>query len=186
MIIYERIRRRFRNVLNGRTSIHQNVGKATCKSVSTVDYFLSSPNLFEKIEHFQVHNFCEIISDAHCLVSLNFSFQHARLQAHSENATEQICRRDSSKIDSFKANINLEEIRSINENILKCMSSSQASQKEIDDIVNKINTSLLSHAESSFGKVKLKDSQMHETPKWFGPKCSNTRKNFTGQDIIIN
>ena len=74
-------------ILNGRTSIDQNVGNATCKSVSTVDYFLSSPNLFEKIEQFQVHDFCELISDAHCLVSLNFSFQHARLQAHSENAT---------------------------------------------------------------------------------------------------
>ena len=140
--------------------------KATCKSVSPVDYFLSSPNLFEKKnEHFQVHDFCELISDAHYLVSLNFSFQHARLQAHSENATEQIRLWDSSKIDSFKTNINLEEIRSINENILQCMSFSQVSQKEIDDIVNKINTSLLSNAESSFGKVKLKDIQMHETPK---------------------
>ena len=128
------------------------------RAVSTVDYFLSSPNLFEKIEHFQVHDFCELISDAHYLVSLNLSFQHARLQAHSENATEQIRFWDSSKIHSFKTNINLEEIRSINENILQCMSSSQVSQKEIDDIVNKINTSLLSNAESSFGKVKLKDS----------------------------
>ena len=72
----------------------------------------------------------------------------------------------------------MEEIRSINENILQCMSSNQVSKKEIDDIVNKINTSLLSNAESSFGKVKLKDSQMHETPKWFGSKCSNSRKKF--------
>lgn len=149
-----------------------------CKSVSTVDYFLASPNLFEKIDSFQVHDFCPIISDVHCLISLNFTFQLNTIYYNSKHFTDQPRLWDSSKTDIFKSNLNVEEIRSLNEAILQCMSSNRVSQNAIDDITDRLSSSILTNAENSFGKIKPKVSNFHETPKWFGPKCSKMRKQF--------
>ena len=153
-------------ILNGRTSVDKNVGKATCKSVSTVDYFLTSPNLFELIDHFQVHDFCQIISDVHCLVSLHLSLDLQNVKLNPQINNDQPRLWDSSKIGDFKSNINLEEIKCLNETILHCMSKKYVSQEDVDDIANNLSSCIISSAEKSFCKMNKNIKNFEEIQKW--------------------
>ena len=50
-------------VINGRCVIDPERGKCTSKSVSTIDYFLTTANLFPYIDYFTVNDFCPLLSD---------------------------------------------------------------------------------------------------------------------------
>ena len=49
-------------IINGRGE--SNSSDVTCKNVSTVDYFLSTPTVIPILECLTVHEFCEIFSDS--------------------------------------------------------------------------------------------------------------------------
>ena len=73
-------------ILNGRTGSDQYVGKVTCKNVSTVDYFISSPNIVPRMKEFYINEFSDIISDAHCLITLELCVHLLRkIQSHRMN-----------------------------------------------------------------------------------------------------
>ena len=58
------------------------------------------------------------------------------------------------------------------------MSKCYVSQEDIDDIANNLSSCIISSAEKSFCKINKSIKTFEEIPKWFGPKCSNTRKKF--------
>ena len=57
-------------ILNGRAFNDKNIGKATCKNSSVVDYVISSSAFLKHFSHFTIKEFCELYSDAHA--SLEF------------------------------------------------------------------------------------------------------------------
>ena len=74
-------------ILNGRIGSDYTAQKLTCKEKSTVDYFLSSANIFEYLKGFHVMEFNSLFSDAHCAVSLTLNL---RYNAKAETPTAQI------------------------------------------------------------------------------------------------
>ena len=50
-------------ILNGRSN--EDSSKTMCKNVSTIDYFLSSPNLLPLLQTLYIHDFCPLLSDSH-------------------------------------------------------------------------------------------------------------------------
>ena len=60
-------------ICNGRTGDDKNVGNFTCKNSSVVDYVICSTSLFERIVNFDVLEFSNLFSDAHCGLSLTLS-----------------------------------------------------------------------------------------------------------------
>ena len=62
-------------ILNGRVGEDGSMGRRTCKNSSTIDYFICSANLMPNIVDLQVHEFSNILSDAHCPISLNIQFK---------------------------------------------------------------------------------------------------------------
>ena len=57
--------------LNGRVGDVEHNAKFTCKDKSTVDYFLSTSFLLDSLNIFVVLDFCSLLSDAHCPISIN-------------------------------------------------------------------------------------------------------------------
>ena len=57
-------------ILNGRSFCDKDIGRNTCKNSSVVDYVLSSLNTSKYLSYFNIAEFCELFSDAHCPVEL--------------------------------------------------------------------------------------------------------------------
>ena len=57
-------------ILNGRIGNDYICPKLACKNKSTVDYFLSSPSVFDSLDDLCVGNFSSLFSDAHSPISL--------------------------------------------------------------------------------------------------------------------
>jgi len=45
-------------------------GKETCKNVSSVDYFICTPDLLKRVICLNVLDFCPLLSDVHCPIEL--------------------------------------------------------------------------------------------------------------------
>ena len=60
-------------ILNGRLGATENNKRYTCKDRSTVDYFLSTSEMFSILSDLNVHEFDSLYSDAHCTLSLNIT-----------------------------------------------------------------------------------------------------------------
>ena len=73
-------------ILNGRIGEDRINTKLTWKDKSTVNYFLSSAHLLCKYVDFQVNDFSNLFSDAHCGLSLciNLTTNDAEVQTKSK------------------------------------------------------------------------------------------------------
>ena len=58
-------------ILNGRFGEDKISPKLMCKDASTVDYFISSPQIFAHIADFHVHDFSPLYSDSHYPIALH-------------------------------------------------------------------------------------------------------------------
>lgn len=52
-------------IMNGRAFSDKDIGAATCKDKSVVDYVICSSSSVALLSHFQVNEFCSLYSDAH-------------------------------------------------------------------------------------------------------------------------
>ena len=55
--------------MNGRTTGNSST-QNTCKNVSTIEYFLMSPSLFQYVNMLTAYDYCELFSDTHTVPSL--------------------------------------------------------------------------------------------------------------------
>ena len=75
-------------------------GNLTFRNISTIDYFLCSPSLFQQIHNFAVNLLNPMISDGHCVLQLVFKpVQKIKNMPTvvNEEATETIVRWDPTK-----------------------------------------------------------------------------------------
>ena len=59
-------------IVNSRLGSDKNIGAVTCRNRSTVDYVIASVNIFEVLQDFDIHYFCNLYSDVHKPVCLQF------------------------------------------------------------------------------------------------------------------
>ena len=76
-------------ILNGRKNGNSDICN-TCKNVSTVDYFLVSPEMLKYVDNLTVSDFCELLSDVHNPISLTLNISHTLQSARSNIRTERI------------------------------------------------------------------------------------------------
>ena len=137
-------------IINGRGN--DSSGCVTCKNISTVDYFLSSPSLFSKFESLYVHDFCELLSDSHNPVSLKVNVGKFNIDNYSScNNMDKTKLWDAEKIQSFLRNFNDDDITNLCRQIDYLKSSGSASQGDINQIVDSLNDMYISNCRSSFG-----------------------------------
>jgi hypothetical protein len=72
-------------IINGRLGKDKDIGRLTCKDASVVDYFIASKVLFHQIADFEVHEFCDLLSDVHCAVTLKITLKSAENSMSNES-----------------------------------------------------------------------------------------------------
>ena len=104
-------------ILNGRIGDSEHNAKFTCKDKSTVDYFLSTSYLLDSLNTFEVLDFCSLLSDAHCPISINLEVdpehQHKNTSRVSNKTSEVINQWDAQKADHFVENFDKKSISKI-------------------------------------------------------------------------
>jgi hypothetical protein len=73
-------------MVNSRLGNDKKFGALTCKNCSTVDYVVASVNVIEILQDFYIHDFCNLLSDAHKPVSFTIS----SLDTQVENTIRQV------------------------------------------------------------------------------------------------
>ena len=104
-------------ILNGRTNGNRDICN-TCKDVSTVDYFLVSPEMFKYVDNLTVSDFFELLSDVHNPISPTLNISHTLQSARSNIHTERIKLYDCEKGENFVTNLDENNLSGILNNIM--------------------------------------------------------------------
>ena len=180
--------------INGRCAVDPNIGKCTSKGVSTIDYFLTTANLFPYIEYFTVNDFCPLLSDCHNPVSLRLSIRgeigiYENSNVSKNSCTDKLKLWDSKKANTFNENLNNDKINEILQHVTVLETKINKTQMDIDQVVNEINDNFLESVETSFGTISCKKPETKTktvTPSWFGPECKKARKQFHSAKYFYN
>ena len=168
-------------ILNGRTFGDLN-GKATCKNVSAVDYFVCSPNLFENIVELCVDDFCCMYSDVHCPVSTTFSFNSNTSLACDMPIPQSTNKWENDKCNTFVENIDLEKVMYISNQLDVIVQSNSISSDNINLVVQEIGQLFQTSASASFSSRtyirQKKDDVPNKHKMWFNNDCKTARSNF--------
>ena len=165
-------------IMNGRTkgnSCFQN----TCKNVSTVDYFLMSPCLFQYVDMLHVHEYCELFSDVHCAVSMDLNISYELPDSLNRKcSTEKTKLWDDEKRELFVSNLDDTKLGSIL-NKIETENSQNVSQVDVNCTAESLAEVFNSAARASFGSVKYNCKPYNNRPPhWFNRKCKLARNDF--------
>ena len=131
-------------ILNGRIGSDHIYPKLTCKDRSTVDYFLSSATIFDKITNFEVQEFLDLFSDAHCAISLGLSVSFEPIpslkEGHNQMRKPKLWKPDSTEI--FIENFDIVRVAEIEPNLDNLLASEDKviCKTDVDDIITCIGT----------------------------------------------
>lgn len=139
-------------IVNSRVGNDKNVGAVTCRNCSTVDYVLASANVFEKLEDFDIHDFCNLFSDVHNPVSFFLSTCYLSRNISTGKNHSGIKLWCPDKADQFRSNIDVQAVKCI-ENYLNEISNSPGDlcSDNINKVVKDICTVFTEAARDTFG-----------------------------------
>ncbi|WAR28630.1 hypothetical protein MAR_014334, partial [Mya arenaria] len=101
-------------ILNGRINPDYDNPKLTCKNTSTVDYFISTSDVFQNVIELKILDFCSLLSDVHCPVELKLKSKYTnspdtQTKANKDSTTK-IKYWDQEKSELFSNNIDLTKV----------------------------------------------------------------------------
>ena len=158
-------------ILNGRFGEDKIFPKLTCKDASTVDYFISTPQIFTHIADFHVHDFSPLYSDSHCPIALhlgNCSGTPGTEIRGCANSKTKLNLWNKEKKEIFTENLNRSFIADIDArlNFLSCAENVTVS--DINSVVNYMNDDFLKTCETTFGYTKNTHKNVDKPPRpWF-------------------
>ncbi|MEW8547740.1 MAG: reverse transcriptase domain-containing protein, partial [Candidatus Thiodiazotropha sp.] len=167
-------------ILNGRLGATENNKRYTCKDRSTVDYFLSTSEMFRILSNLNVHDFDSLYSDAHCALSVNVIALDGNVSCRCKHTSVAKMRKtklwDPRKAESFVDNLDRDSLSNIISKLTLLSESNVKEQNDIDAIVNDIGNLFEISAKSTFGLVRPcgGSSREHNKP-WFNSECRTAR-----------
>ena len=165
-------------IVNGRGGANSSL--ATCKNISTVDYFLASANLFQMLHDLSVHKFSSLFSDSHNPVSLSIKLDFTKdvyVANYSEHEETKLWNAEMS--DIFINNFNTEDIMDLSDRLEGLKSKSNISQGDLNSLVDSLNGMYISNSRTSFGTFVRSDTNRTNKPlRWFNRKCKIARNKF--------
>ena len=144
-------------ILNGRIDDNAQDSMFICKDKSTIDYFLSTPNLFDIFTNLKVLEFNLIFSDVHCPVSVSIGITDTKQPCEVKKKTtveEKINLWDNEKSNIFVQNFDSKALSEIGDRLSALANKETIKQEDIEFIVNDIGKLFSDTAEISFGKKK--------------------------------
>ena len=174
-------------IINGRFCSDKFSPKTTCKDKSTIDYFLSTVLNFPYFNSFEVLEFDSLYSDAHCGVKLSINalssdINHAK-HCKDNSPTPRLW--EESKAHRFEENISETELNTISE-CFENLKHQPTTQKQINEIVTKIENMFASTAKKTFGFKKLTQNENSNHKKWFNQECRGARNLYHNARKLYN
>lgn len=171
-------------ILNGRIFDRDKSSNFTCKGCSTVDYFLSTANLFSAMTFLEVLEFSNLVSDVHCPVALDIQTKYALPSykpdyCKSDNIKTKLWNNDNSS--QFEANIDFIHLSEILSKLSIFCEQNEIEQIEMDDIVADIGCLFENGAKKTFGCIKQKsdlNQPVNKKKPWFNTECRNARNQY--------
>ena len=175
-------------IANGRVGLDSGVGRFTCENRnggrSAVDYAVMSPDLLPCVTDFEILDFCPILSDTHCPVTLSITSVLDVAQAEEQPPEQQGERLVWNDTTSAKFS---EELGAVNEaEWLAEIAAADASPTP--EAVSQLGTRLqqcLKEKAMAAGALKQTSQTSHATPRrskpsspWFDKDCEAARKRF--------
>ena len=165
-------------IMNGRTTGNSST-QNTCKNVSTIDYFLMSPSLFQYVNMLTVYGYCELFSDAHCAVSMVLNISHdSSSKNNSRSSVEKTKLWDEEKRDIFINNLDDIKLNSVLSKINEIENSQGISQSDVNCIAQSLTEVFKLSSKISFGSVTHSQSSENKPQHWFNRKCKVARNDF--------
>lgn len=181
-------------ILNGRVGEDRGIGRVTCKGSSVVDYCITSANLLDKFESFEVLEFNHMFSDIHNPIqaslkcanveTINVDIMHQSKVPDTVN----FCRPKWSDdmIENFKTNLDMASINSLLDEVTGMLDKDSVSQENVDSVSNKLRSILIDSGkscgaikgESKRRSVKPRPRRKNGYKQWWDRNCETARKNF--------
>ena len=103
-------------ILNGRT-VGDLLGQFTCNDVSVIDYFICSGNFFHLVDNLTVNEFCPLLSDVHCSVSLGMKLDPRYQCTCKTQDSNEPPMWNNNLAESFKTNLHYDELNDLDSNL---------------------------------------------------------------------
>lgn len=167
-------------IVNGRIDKDCKIGKTTCKDRSVVDYIICFSFLFSKLCHFEVHDFNQLFSDAHSVISLSFQKSSGLTMTDSnlcENASKDYIKWNSSMKNEYTEHF---ASHSLDQVISLLDSADLPDDIVINSVTEHINDLFTNSAKHVFGykhNSHVTRKKSNSRP-WFGKECYAAREKF--------
>ena len=181
-------------IVNGRVGQDSSIGKTTCKSVSTIDYVISSVDLFPYIQDMGVDCYDPLLSDVHNPIFVELTRKKNSTSANDQMELPLPCEPspgvpklknnwDSNKKEVFKKAFNMQAINHLCKTINNTQSYS-VNELTIDNLAKDI-CNVYKEAGCESGVIKLlnrmangKNCLKRKQPRkpWFTHECEIKRK----------
>jgi len=177
-------------ILNGRVGDDQNIGKYTyvaSTGSSVVDYVISTPNMFNYIRHFAVHE-PNILSD-HCIVDFDLTFEKrivadGTLYANCINPHNSVdCKYvwDNTKVQDFHCKLNSSHVLNLLHDLNSCIENA-LNYDDINGCVQNLSTVIDNVMSDDFKRNTIRSSRPKDVNSskndWYTQDCYNNRNLF--------
>ena len=164
-------------ILNGRSFCDKDIGRNTCKNSSVVDYVLSSLNTSKYFSYFNIAEFCELFSDAHCPVEFSMKANTNTKFDRPLNFSSKIKPWDESKKENFNSNIDRDKVQCI---LAKLNSGNLNDKENVNQQKSEIENLFRDSALTTFGTYTQKQKQQNDKKhqRWFNNSCRTAMQKY--------
>ena len=177
-------------IVNGRLGHESSLN--TCKDASVVDYFATSPELFNSIISMKVRCFNPLLSDVHNVIDLHIhpSFMKCTSieDVIQENFNDEILckhRWSQDKAEEFVLKLDKDIISNVEVDLDKLLNNNKTNQVDVNSMNERVHE-LFSKAAADCNMTKFaKDikhldngTKPHVHKKWFDYTCKSNRKEY--------
>ena len=167
-------------IVNSRVGNDKGVGAFTCKSKSTVDYVLSSRELFNMITKFDIRDFCPLLSDVHNPVTFCIStvqhFPNCSNYNHTGENQPSVKLWRTDKADDFRNGIDSQAVNNIETHLNELCTKSNICKEDVNKVATDICHVYMHSARQTFGVTKK--VQKSKNKPWFNGECRTARRKF--------
>lgn len=163
--------------MNGR-AFGDKEGKFACKTVSVIDFVITSKKALPLFKDFEVGEFCPLISDIHCPLIF-------KLRSCDEPIIEQP-RASKSKIKRWRADKAAQIVNNIDvsklKQVMETFESDNIDKDTLSDMVKTIENLMVDSAKETFGtyipNVNLSSKDNRNNKQWFDKNCKGARLQY--------
>ncbi|MEW8546068.1 MAG: reverse transcriptase family protein [Candidatus Thiodiazotropha sp.] len=172
-------------ILNGRCGKDKGIGEYTFKSISVIDYSISTAEALKFIHDFEVTELDSLYTDGHAVLTTTLKFDSLAkdiIHTYNIHKTNQRPKWQESKSSDFVKNLDSSFINEIICDIQQARHNLATVNTEIINMIcNKIQDSFTTAADKSFDAYKntrTNNISDAKSKRWFGYKCQSARRKY--------